>query len=301
MSRELLLRLCSILLLLILGLVGVLVGVWLRQRRPIDAPPQAIVAFLDVGHGDCTLIRTASGETILVDTGDAASAPHVVDVLHRFHVQTIDLLVLAGTDEGSIGGVPAIVTAFRGRVRYVWDNGIETHHAPQRAADAALIQPNQHIPSRIVHAGDKIQVGRATFLKVLWPPEDSPAARQDGLVLQLDYGQTRFLFAGTASMVSEGRLVAGMGDSLSCTDQCSDLVLQAPRGGAATGTSAELLRSAAPTIAVLSCSGAPDEPARITLHRLQAAGAEIRRTDTMGTVIITTDGRNAPSVTAEHL
>lgn len=301
MSRELLQRLCSILLLVILALVGALIGVWLRQRQPVNAVPQAIVAFLDVGHGDCTLIRTASGETILLDTGDSASAPHVIDVLRRFHVRTIDLLVLCGPDEGSIGGVPAIVSAFRGQVRYVWDNGIETHRAPQRAADAALIQPNQHIPSKIVHAGDSVQVGGKTLLKVLWPPEQGPATRQDGLILEMDYGQTRFLFAGTASAISEGRLVAGMGDSLSCADQCSDLVLQAPRGGASSGTSAELLRSAAPSIAVISCSGASDEPARLTLHRLQAAGAEIRRTDTMGTIIITTDGRSAPSVTAEHL
>ena len=42
-------------------------------------------------------------------------------------------------------------------------------------------------------------------------------------------------------------------------------------------------------------------PAPLALHRLQAAGTEVRETDTMGTIIVATDGRSAPTITAIRL
>ena len=46
-----------------------------RASPAAPAAPQTFVAYLDVGDGDCTLIRTVSGETILLDTGSAAGGP----------------------------------------------------------------------------------------------------------------------------------------------------------------------------------------------------------------------------------
>lgn len=297
MSRILVQRLCVILLAALLALGGALLGVVLRGHRHERRIPQAVVAYLDVGDGDCTLIRDPNGTTVLLDAGGAASAPHVVNVLRRFHVRTVDLLILSAHDEDSIGGVPDVLGAFP--VHQVWDSAGEGRSEARRAALEAIRR--HHVPSKIVHAGDNLQIGSAMFWQVLWPPEHGPAARRDGLILGMDYGLTRFIFAGTASAVAEGALVAEQGDDLGCADQCRDLILQVPRGGAGDGSSAELLRSAAPSVAVISGSGALGRPAGGALHRLQAAGAEIRRTDTMGTVIVLADGRTEPSVTAEHL
>lgn len=297
MNRALLGRLCIVALLALLALGSALLGVLLRGRRHPRPAPQAVVAYLDVGDGDCALIRDPNGTTVLLDAGGAAAAPHMVNVLRRFHVRTVDLLVLTASGEGSLGGVPALLAAFP--VHQVWDSAGESRSEARRAALEAIRR--RHVPSKIVHAGDNLQIGAAMLWKVLWPPEHGPASRRDALLLEMDYGLTRFVFAGTASAAAEGGLVTDQGDDLGCTTQCSDLVLEVPRGGAGDGTSAELLRSAAPTVAVISGSGALGQPAGGTLHRLQAAGAEVRRTDTMGTVIVLSDGRTAPVVTAEHL
>ncbi len=297
MSRGLAQRLAILLLTVLLALGGALLGVVMRGSRRERRVPQAVVAYLDVGNGDCTLIRDPNGTTVVVDAGGAASAAHVVRVLQRFHVRTIDLLILSAHGESSIGGVPELLAAFA--VHQVWDSAGEGRGAARQAALEAIRR--RHVPSKIVHAGDDLQIGSLMFWKVLWPPEHGPATRRDGLILGMDYGQTRFVFAGTASALAEGALVAEQGTDLGCAEQCSDLVLQAPRGGAGDGTSAELLRSAAPSVAVVSDDGTLGHPAGRTLHRLQAAGAEIRRTDTMGTVIVLVDGRHAPVVTEEHL
>lgn len=288
-------RLYAALILLIVALAGMLAGLWFKTRQMPRPAPQTVVAYLDVGDGDCTLIRTVDGRTILLDAGSAQAGPSIVRTLKSkaWNVRAIDLLVLTSPDEGSIGGVPAILAALP--VSWVWDNAVAGGGEERRQALEAMRR--RHIKSSIVHAGKKLQIGASTFFSVLWPPEHGPRARQDALICQLDFGETRFVFAGAAAGETPGYFVADVGEDLACETQCTDLILQVPDGGSAAGTSPELLRRTAPSVAVISCSGQVP-PAPLTLHRLEVAGAEIRRTDTMGTVIVRTDGRTGPTVTA---
>lgn len=291
--RRLLWNLYAALFLTVLFLAAMLLGTWLRVRRTAPPAPLAYVAFLDVGDGDCALIRAVDGRTILVDTGSAKAGPQVVRILKSLHVLKIDLLVLASPDERSVGGVPAVLAAFP--VSEAWNNSVADGGAAQLAALEAIRR--QHIYGQVVvHAGKKLQIGDATFWSVLWPPEHGPRARRDSLICQMDFGATRFVFAGAASGEGAGALVAEA-DAPGCDTRCSDLVLQIPEGGAAAGVPPEILRRIAPSVAVISCS-AQTPPAPLALHRLQAAGAEVHETDTMGTIIVAADGRSAPTITA---
>ncbi len=280
-----------------LALAALALGLLARRHQQPRPTPQAVVAFLDVGTGDCTLIRTVDGATILLDAGGAETAQSVVHDLHRLHVRTLDLLVLASPAARSVGGVPAVLNAFP--VRAVWSTGAQGGGAAWRAALEAVGQ--HRLPLQTKYAGDHIQIGGGTFWAAVWPPAQGPRAHRDSLVYQLDFGTTRVLFAGASGPDGEAFLTANRGGALGCDDgSCTDLVLQATAGGAEGGTSAELLRQAAPSVVVASC-GAGSPPAPGVLHRLQAAGAALWRTDTQGTVLIVTDGRSAPTVTAMHL
>ncbi|MDQ2687652.1 MAG: hypothetical protein M3Y28_07285, partial [Armatimonadota bacterium] len=110
--RRLLWNLYAALFLTVLFLAAMLLGTWWRARRITPPAPEAYVAFLDVGDGDCALIRTVGGQTILVDAGSAQAGPQVVRILKSLHIRKIDLLVLASPDERSVGGVPAVLAAF---------------------------------------------------------------------------------------------------------------------------------------------------------------------------------------------
>ncbi len=280
-----------------LALAALALGLLARRHQQPHPVPQALAAFLDVGSGDCTLIRTIDGTTILLDAGSAETAKNVVHDLHRLHVRTVDLLVLASPEARSIGGVPAVLAAFP--VRAVWSTGAE---GGSQAWQEALEAVGQHrVPLQTKYAGDHIQIGKATFWAAVWPPAQGARAHRDNLVYQLDFGTTRILFAGASRPEGEAFLVANRGAALGCDDgSCTDLVLQATAGGAEGGTNAELLRQAAPSVVVASC-GAGSPPAPGVLHRLGAAGAALWRTDTQGTVLVTTDGRSAPTVTSAHL
>lgn len=297
MSRRWLWQGTRVALLLLAALGGLALGLWWRGHQQPRPAAQAVIAFLDVGDGDCTLIRTVSGATILLDTGSAETAPAVVRALHRFHVRTLDLLVVASPDAKSLGGVPAVLDAFP--TRAAWVTGAQSGGAARVAALEAI--GRHRVPARTVYAGDHLQIGAATFWAALWPPATGPRAHLDSVVYELNFGATRFVFAGPARAEEEAFLISARGEAMGCDDgSCTDLVLQAAAGGADGTASDELLTQAAPALVVVSCS-AQNPPAPGVLHRLGASGAALWRTDTQGTVIVLTDGREAPTVTAARL
>ncbi len=286
------------LLLIALTLIGTLLGTAWRRGHPRRALPRLSVTFLDVGDGDCTLVRSPEGRTILLDAGGAQAAPALADALRRQNVKTIDLLILTSPDEGSIGGVPALLESGVG-VSQVWDNPVADTGAARRDALEAIRRHIPHIPSSTANGGDTIQVGQMLFVSAIWPPDTGPASRRDPLVCRINYGGTAFLFEASATAEAERDLVSQAGPQIECTGACTDMILQTA-ARAEGSPSSEMLRRATPAVAVISC-GPGSPPALATLHRLQAAGAAVWQTDTQGTITVTANGRVSPSVTAAHM
>lgn len=298
MNPNVLRRGSGALLLIALMLIGTLLGTAWRRGHPRRDRPRLSVTFLDVGDGDCTLVRSPEGRTILLDAGGASAGPAVVGALRRRNVRTVDLLILTSPDEGSIGGVPALLASGIG-VSQVWDNPVADAGAARRDALEAIRRHVPHIPSSTASGGDAIQVGQMLFVSAVWPPGAGPASRRDPLVCRVNYGGTAFLFEAAATAVAERDLISQAGPQVECTGACTDMVLQV--GARAEGSpSPEVLRRATPAVAVISC-GPGGPPTQATLHRLQAAGAAVWRTDTQGTITVTTSGRVSPAVTAAHL
>lgn len=286
------------LLLIALTLTGALLGVAWRRSHPRRDRPRLAVTFLDVGDGDCTLVRSPEGRTILLDAGSAEAGPSVVDALRRRNVRAIDLLILTSPDEASIGGVPALLESGIG-VSQVWDNPVADAGRPRRDSLEAIRRHIPHIPSSTANGGDAIQVGQMLFVSAIWPPASGPASRRDPLICRINYGRTAFLFEAAATTESERDLISQAGRQIECTGACTDMILQVA-ARAEGSPSPEMLRRAAPAIAVISC-GPGSPPTQETLHRLQAAGAAVWQTDTQGAITVTANGRVSPSVTAAHL
>lgn len=296
LKRDALWRGSALLLLVALSLVGTLLGIAWRRTHPARDTPKLTVTFLDVGDGDCALVRTPEGHVILLDTGSTQAAPVVIAALRQQNIDTIDLLVLLSPQETSIGGVPALLSSGL-HVTQVWDNSVSGTSGVRRDALEAIRR--RHIPSSTASGGDTIQVGEMLFVTALWPPGSGPAARRDPLVCRINYGCTAFVFEGAATAEAERDLIGQVGAPLECSGPCTDLVLQVATH--AEGSPApELLRRSGPAAAIFS-SGPGNAPALAVLHRLQAAGAAVWRTDTQGAVTVTANGRVSPVITAEHL
>jgi len=232
------------LLLIALTLIGTLLGTAWRRSHPRRDRPRLVVTFLDVGDGDCTLVRSPEGRTILLDAGSAQAGPSVVDALRRRNVRTIDLLILTSPDEASIGGVPALLESGIG-VSQVWDNPVADTGEARRDALEAIRRHIPHIPSSTANGGDAIQVGQMLFVSAIWPPGSGPASRRDPLVCRINYGGTAFLFEAAATAESERDLISQAGRQIECTGACTDMILQIAGDAAAgdPGHCGDLLRA----------------------------------------------------------
>jgi len=296
MRREALWRGSAILLLVALTLIGTLLGIAWRRSHPVASAPALKVIFLNVGDGDSTLIQGPEGRTILLDAGNVQAEPVIMSALRRRNIHKIDLLVMMSPEAASIGGIPALLESAIPVIQ-VWDNSVSDTSEVRRAALEAIRR--RHIPSSAANAGDTIHIGEMLFLSALWPPDSGVGARRDPLVCRINYGNTAFVFEGAATAEAEREMVGKVRSSLECSDACTNLVLQTATHAEGSPTP-ELLRSATPSIAVISC-GKNNPPTLAALHRLQAAGTAVWRTDTQGTITILANGRHSPVVMADHI
>ena len=116
-------------------------------------------------------------------------------------------------------------------------------------------------------------------LEVLGPLEDYAEANDSSVVFRLQYGDFSMLFCGDIEEAAEQALLKS-GAPLRAD------VLKVAHHGSNTSTSAALLEAVRPRYAAIS-SGEDRNllPRNAVLKRLDAAGAEVFRTDTDGTVV----------------
>lgn len=100
---------------LCLILILAAIFIWLAWR---SGGEQLAVHFIDVGQGDCALIQSPGGKTMLIDsggwpdefkTGSGVGDRVVVPYLRRLGVQKLDVLVLTHPDEDHTAGAASII------------------------------------------------------------------------------------------------------------------------------------------------------------------------------------------------
>ncbi len=240
------------------------------------------VSFLDVGEGDCTLIRTAEA-TLLVDTGEADPLLNagIVATLRSLGVERIDCLVLTHPHSDHVGGAPAILEAFPVG-ECLMPLAADESDAFAAALDALLAS---EIPTREATRGYSKAYGDLT-VEVLSPERDSGAADINDLsaVLRLTFGKATLLLMADAGKSTEEALLRDYpAEALSAS------LLKVGHHGADTSSSYAFLSAVSPTYAVLSVGSdnAYGHPGEATLRRLAAVGATVFRTDRHGDIVFT--------------
>ncbi len=257
-------------------------------EAPTEAPTEPIegltVHFIDVGQADCALLE-CDGEFALIDGGNAEDGQLVVDYLAAQGVQELALVVGTHTHEDHIGGLPAVLQTYPAGT--VWTGAIQYYNAIVNdfvnAAAARQKSPVRPLP------GETFRLGGA-LITVLGPVKDHYENVNDtSLVLMVEYGQTRFLFTGDMTQLSEGDLLDHWGEDY---DFSAD-VLKVGHHGSYTSTGYRLLRAVMPTSAVISCGGNNDygHPHDEPLSRLKDAEVTIYRTDKMYNIVAFSDGQ----------
>ena len=264
-------------------------AVWIALLAPSASLD---VLFFDVGQGDAALVTFPDGRTLLVDAGIAddyrdAGARTILPHLERHGIDRIDAVVLSHPHADHYGGLFALLGQVEiGRV-------IHNGHRPESPLyDSLFASLYAHrIPHRGKLSGDTVRVSPTAWVDVLQGGEASDDANDGSVVLQLRYGNTRFLLTGDAEQEAERALVRRYGHRLR-----SDVVKVGHHGSRTSSTPAFVDAAsdpAKPPLAVVSVAarngyGLPDEE---PLAMWKSVGAALLTTAEEGAVWVRSDGR----------
>jgi competence protein ComEC len=244
--------------------------------------PQAMVAFLDVGHGDATFVRTSDGRTLLVDGGDRrnrqdAGKRIVAPFLWSNQVRRLDYVAASHGDSDHIGGLDYILRNFT--VGEVLLSGTDWNRPHEKAFVELCAEMG--LPIRRLFAGDGFNLGDAS-VEVLHPPATWPedeSTNNQSLVLRLQWEGASILLSGDIEREAE--------DAVSRL-ACHSTVLKAPHHGSETSSSEVFLEAVSPSQCIVSTGGMKGrEPLdNVVLQQYVNRGIRVWRTDVLGGIRI---------------
>ncbi|WP_165999606.1 ComEC/Rec2 family competence protein [Bacillus sp. Cs-700] len=253
------------------------------------------VHFLDVGQADSIFI-TFGEETMLVDAGDNGDGGMVTNYLKELGVKQLDYLVATHPHHDHIGGMDEVIKGFEVERVLMPDVSYPTTHYKSLLKELK----KKDIPVTTAQEGVKIKLGRRVSVQVVSPSEN--AEYEDfndySAVLRLKHGNNRFLFMGDAGVEVEKQMLNGMKKKHLVSE-----VLKIGHHGANSATTEAFIKAVSPETAVISV-GKDNRyhfPDNDVLQRLRGNNISILRTDQIGTIIATSDGKNISFHTENNL
>lgn len=245
-----------------------------------SSPESALtVHYIDVGQADSILL-TSGGESMLIDGGNRADGPDVVDYLAAQGVDRLDYAVATHPHEDHIGGLPDVIQ----------NVDIGSFLLPEKTASTAIYLDmldaldETEAPVSIPAPGDTFSLGSCT-VEVLGPVKVYDDANNNSIVLRVTCGEVTFLFTGDMETTAEQDLLSE-GFDLSAD------VLKLGHHGSSTSSGADFLDAVDPAYAIISCETGNDygHPHRETIEAMTRRNIVVYRTDTMGTIVAQCDG-----------
>lgn len=254
--------------------------------------PEGEIVFLDVGQGDCILIKLPFGKSAyLIDTGGTMAFEKepwqrrknnyevgedtVVPYLKSKGITVIDKLILTHGDQDHAGGAEALLRELKVKELLLPDTK-EKNQLELRLLKEA---EKQHIKVRFVHTGERWRQGEEAFY-ILSPEAESAMDSNDAsIVLYAEIGGMKWLFTGDLEEAGEEKLIK------SYPGLHAD-VLKIGHHGSKTSTTEPFLAQISPQLAIISAgeNNRFGHPHQEVLDRLGERKITILRTDKQGAI-----------------
>ena len=243
------------------------------------------VDFYDMGKADAMLITTPSGVRILIDTGTNKGGKALVERFAKEGIREIDTLIITHYDKDHVGGADKILEeiAVRQVIMPVYNKESKQHTQFMEALDA--VKGIQTFPMKIdsdmqMESDDGVKMSLTAAQKKSYGKDEE---NDFSLAVRLQYGDTKFFFAGDAEAPRQKELLEE-GDV-----KCD--VLKVPYHGRLVVTSETFLTEASPKIAYITDD--EEDPANPELIKiLEKLGADVYSSREDGDVTVVSDGKD---------
>jgi len=243
------------------------------------------VTHLNVGQGDAAVVELPGSKVLLIDAGGTASGEFdtgdgiVAPFLRSRKILKVDFLLVSHPRIDHYGGMRTIVNEFSPREFWAGSAKGRTN----RFEDLEDALENAKITRVPMHDRDPCRLIDAVKFCALFPPVDK--TDDTSVVLRLEYGKLRYLFAGDIDKRDE-MLLAQKSDELRST------IIKIPRHGSATASTMEFITAVQPKLAVISAGARSRSEAQReeVSERYRINGAEVLRTYEDGAITLESDG-----------
>lgn len=258
-------------------LVAININIYTRDSLKVD--------FIDVGQGDCILVREA-GRTYLIDTGGSAfgnfNIPEAISIpyIKKLGISKIDAFFISHFHEDHSQGFKSILSEFDVDKIYI-------SYIPENHKYKDEIYKNKERVF-LLKKGDTLSLSKNLSINVLWPEENMVnylGENDKSLVLNLKFKEKKILLTGDIEGVSE----AIMMDSLEVVD-----FLKVAHHGSKTSTGIDFLTNTSPSYSIIQVGrenryGHPNEE---VIDLLNSRNVEIYRNDMDGLVSLEIKGQD---------
>ncbi len=271
------------------------------------------VSFIEVGHGNATVVELPGNRTVLVDGGGPGTLSTnvgeqlIAPFLRRQRIRNLEAVVISHPHADHYNGIGFLLRHFQPQT--LWINGRSqaaaadyqnlldlaeeldiTVEVPDKSGELLVTAPKNDNGDRVVRLknfADFHLRAPADFN----PPLPDPVNDQS-LVIGYRHGNFSFLLPGDIGMDQERRLIEQYGDNF------RHQVLAASHHGRWTSMAPEFISATDPDYIVVS-----DNEQRVDRQRLstwQKRGHTVLTTGRHGTIICTTNGRHLQCRPTRH-
>lgn len=259
-------------------------AVWLLFIRPYSG---FSVSFLDVGQGDCIVMRNENGNCYMVDGGSTSKSQtgkyQILPFLESMGIGELEAVFVTHPDEDHISGIMELMEQSPWGVRI---NSLVLPDVSREMKQKELAELREQaaacgIPVRYIGRGDVIEDRKLKFTCL--SPEEGMATdevNEISTVLYTEYEEFKMLLTGDVTGEAERELLSGLKGKATLT------VLKVAHHGSKYSTPREFLERTDPVLAVISAGkdnryGHPHEE---LIERLENQGCRIYRTAESGAV-----------------
>lgn len=245
------------------------------------------IYFIDVGQGDCTLIKTKTNKTILVDGGEGGSEKFdegkntVIPYLLDRGYTKLDYIIISHFDSDHVGGILGVMEEFKVDKIIISKQG----ESSENFENFLNIVKSKNIKLILANKGDYLKIDKEVWIEFLWPDISNiikeNVLNNNSIVCKIHYKDFSCIFTGDIEKVAEEFM---LNKKISVKAD----ILKVAHHGSNTSSCQEFLELVKPKIALIGVgeNNMFGHPNTEVIKRLKNLGAKIYRTDLNGEIKI---------------